>query len=613
MIHDHLVEQLVLEGVADSAVISRAIRSRQSHGGSLAQHLALHGVLPSNLVAEYFARKYHLERVELMALDQVGMDVWSMLPVEVISEAGLVPLSRESQRTLIAGWIDPTEPGRIEEAEFFSGYVVEPRILSLVEFSALFERLSGYPWRVSWQELASNERLVEHLRDDRTRIFGWLDELAVAESDIEPASLQPQLKATVSPRQTMTSEEAIVARGDAYSLVDLVPDGDGSAEIRLEQVLPPDSMKVRSEAMPTEPSVRQRERSRNPTPTEVNVDTRAREEHEFLSTSLPVGQVSVARPARSGPSRDTMDESMMSSSGSRPHAPRMATRPSPAHQPASVPPPVATRTGDSESTQASLTTGTFQVPTAEMIERKRGDQKAKTAQPYYSPPTSGESAPTASDSDPEESLELAEVPSAPASRRPVMTTGSLRVAGLGSFGRPTRIFDSTGQALGVTRAAFRTVVKGLDASDAREDIAREIIEGLSLIFSSAILLTIRRPGFVVWRANQWEGSPLVAGSSVDLEEGSLWARIVNEGVAYRGRLPDQDPLRGIMRAPLGLDTLVAPLTMNRRTIALLVLDGGAKGELPGIGAQFEPFDASVTGAFRRMILNKKRPPQWHNS
>ncbi len=609
MSHERLVLRLALEGVADTTVMSRAIRSRQSHGGSLAQHLVVHGVLASELVAEYFARKYRLQRVELEALDRVSLDVWSMLPVEVIAESGLLPLSRESQRTLIAGWVDPTEPGRIEEAEFFSGYVLEPRILSMVEFSALFERLSGRPWRVSWEELAAWERGLDHQFAERARIFEWLDELMVAETEIEPASLQSRANPTVSPRQTMTSEEASVAGGEAYLLADVVPDGDGSAEIRLDQVRPPEQMLSDG---PASVAARHQERPGRSLPTDESVDARAREAREFLATSLPAGHEVVVRPGRDGSLSDTVDESIITNS-LRPHAPRMVTRPSPAHQPAPAPPPIAHSNDDTESVKASLTTGAFQVPTAEMIERKRVDQQAKSAQPYYRSEVAELQRPVSERKVEADVSSVAALPTSQVPRRVVMTTGSLRVDGPGSFGRPSRIFESTGQALGVTRAAFRTVVKGLDASDAREDIAREIIEGLSLIFSSVILLTIRRPGFIVWRANQWSGSPLVAGSSLELDEDSLWARVVNDGVAFRGCLPDDDRLRELMVAPLGADTIVTPLTMNRRTISLLVLDGGARGELPGLTGQFEPFDASVTGAFRRMILNKKRPPQWQTT
>jgi hypothetical protein len=587
---------LALDGIATEQMVQRAIRSRESHGGSLALHFVLHGVLPGELVAEYFARRYRLRRAQPLDLELNGSDVLTMLPLEVIAEAGLIPLMRQADRKLLVGWVDPTEPGRIEEAEFFSGHVVEPLVITAHEMARSFERMTGNPWRVSLHEL-------EQLRpgdaacdpDARPRIFEWLDLVAMVEADIQPGVNSSGSVSAAIPRQQNTSEEASVASGVAGSPVRPAGYDDLSMEIRLT-----DYVTARDAAVADSP------RSQTVTPADDNRVISVKEEHEFLSTSLPQSGSVLVRPSAVA-IRDNDEEPREDGLGSKPTV-QIPSLPSLRPTPESIAPPVAEPTAD--PLNPSLTTGTFLVPSPEMLAQKRVSRPETDVQPYFR--NERQERPTTSSP-----LVVADMPSVPAPsavpRREgsYVSTGSHRHATQGSFGRPARIFEATGPAAGVTRAAFRTVVKGLDVTDERDAIAREIVEGLGLVFATACLMTLKVPGLAIWQLSQWEGSPLVIGRRFDMPDDSLWARVTSEGVAFRGRIPDEDPMRRILRGRLGNDSIVMPLAMNRRTIAVLLLDGATRGDLPGLAGQFEPFDAAVTGAFRRMILNRKRP-QWHN-
>ena len=93
-----------------------------------------------------------------------------------------------------------------------------------------------------------------------------------------------------------------------------------------------------------------------------------------------------------------------------------------------------------------------------------------------------------------------------------------------------------------------------------------------------------------------------------VDEG-FWQRVRTEQLTFRGALLPDDPLRVLIGRELGSDTLVLPLVMNRRTVAILVLDNGRYQQLPSCGGLFKPFDEAITGALRRMIITNKRP-QW---
>ena len=94
------IETLLAAGFATQAMIDRAIRSRVSHGGSLASHLVLHGVLPDILVARWFARRYQMPLASDADLNRVSSELAGLLPDEMVYEAGLLPLRRSGERSL---------------------------------------------------------------------------------------------------------------------------------------------------------------------------------------------------------------------------------------------------------------------------------------------------------------------------------------------------------------------------------------------------------------------------------------------------------------------------------------------------------------------------------
>jgi hypothetical protein len=142
-----------------------------------------------------------------------------------------------------------------------------------------------------------------------------------------------------------------------------------------------------------------------------------------------------------------------------------------------------------------------------------------------------------------------------------------------------------------------------------EAIAREIVESLGIVFANVMLLHPRMPQLQVWDASLRRGSPRLVGSEIEMADGGFWQRIRTEQLTFRGALLPDDPLRLLLGRELGNDTLIVPLNMNRRTVAILVLDNGRDQALPSFGGLFKGFDEAVTGAFRRMIMTNKRP-QW---
>jgi hypothetical protein len=560
------IETLLAAGFATQAMLDRAIRSCVSNGGSLAVHLVLQGVLPDALVARWFARRYQMPLALDADVDRVSTEIARLLPDEVVYEAGLLPLCRWTERSLVVGWVDPTEPGRVEEAEFFSGYTILPHVMTAFQMATAFERVWQRSWKVPSAELLAAKRRQAATVFAAEQLFDWLDLLVTLELQVEQS------------RQSAPASTTAVDANDPMS---------GPAHGRT------------FESRPSGSALR---RSRFETTDEEAVFSRD------VASELPV-RVDHAGDV-SGAARDT------------------ETVREPVKPPIPQPPvKVSDQTEDNESIKASLITGMFRAPTAEQIELEQARRRLQQLPHYRRSERSGALPSISADTDSHRSDEAHYPPPsalAPGNSvgRPrqvtpasTLTTGSYAAAiplpvSSGTFHQlPARIFDASGPAQGPVRAAFRSAVKGLNACGSREAIAREIVQSLGIVFDNVLLLQPRLPHLQVWDASLRIGNPRLVGREFEMVDDGFWQRVRIEQLTFRGALLPDDPLRVLIGRELGSDTLVLPLVMNRRTVAILVLDNGRYQQLPSCGGLFKPFDEAITEALRRMIITNKRP-QW---
>ena len=521
------IETLLAAGFATQAMIDRAIRSRVSHGGSLASHLVLHGVLPDILVARWFARRYQMPLASDADLNRVSSELAGLLPDEMVYEAGLLPLRRSGERSLVVGWVDPTEPGRVEEAEFFAGYTVTPHVMTAFQMATAFERVWQRSWKIRSADLLVAQRHQAAAGFSGERLFDWLDLLVTLEREV-----------------------------------------------------------ARERVASSEPPVR-------------------------VGVHAPGPADAAVAAAVGAPRRMVLDMD-----------PPIPSPPIP-----SPPVKASEQAADDESIKASLITGMFRAPTAEQIELEQARRRLQHLPHYRRSERSGSLQSISADTDshrpsdgdyPPSSMTSAEnSPGRPRQLTPVstFTTGSYAAAiplpvSSGTFHQlPARIFDATGPAQGPVRAAFRSAVKGLNACGSREAIAREIVESLGIVFANVLLLQPRLPHLQVWDASLRKGTARLVGAEFEMVDEGFWQRIRIEQLTFRGALLPDDPFRLLIGRELGNDTLVLPLTMNRRTVAILVIDNGRDQALAACGGLFKPFDEAITGALRRMIMTNKRP-QW---
>jgi hypothetical protein len=198
-------------------------------------------------------------------------------------------------------------------------------------------------------------------------------------------------------------------------------------------------------------------------------------------------------------------------------------------------------------------------------------------------------------------------PSAPV-RMPILPT--LGVAEQrhheGSFASPSEIFRRSAAASVATRAAFRQAIRGLEIAMSRDDVGLELTNSLLLAVPNVSLYSLRVPRAVIWQVASRRGPATLPGLAFPMEEGSVWHQCAQHGTAYRGRIPPTDPGFRLLGREMGEDSIVVPLMMKARTVALLLLDSGYEPGLPGMKGQWEPLHRAISEAFRRAILQRKR-------
>jgi hypothetical protein len=204
-----------------------------------------------------------------------------------------------------------------------------------------------------------------------------------------------------------------------------------------------------------------------------------------------------------------------------------------------------------------------------------------------------------------------------AAERRRATTGGVAVPSLassvtipeaGRFGSASELYAAADNPDAATEAAYHAAITGVGEARTRDDVARQLVDALSLVYPTSLVLSLRAPHMVVWDVQSLVGAPRLVGARFEIAEGSLWQRVTEEPIAYLGPLPAADPLRRLLMGACGEQTLLLPVTLNRRPVSVLVMMSGDGRPLPVAGDAAEALARAVGKAFNRVILRTKREP-----
>ena len=653
----NLGDRLVSAGLVSSDDLARACTTALNAGAAaIGTRLVLLGVLQDEDLADFVAGESETPRA---TIDELAgcIEVFDVLPFEVIYDSAVIPIRFDEDNRLVVGVLDPSESAALEEAQFFAGLELALRVLSLSQFATEFERVSRVPWSVPAEELRSLRRPIgesrHELDHDLRKLFASVTtssshSLSVESSDGEAPAVE------VVRREWAAAESGL---GPSDIRVEAVSDDEPLSDIvELTPVASRDSsVSARIEVSSSQLEVVE-ELTGTPVPTvEISVSVSGNLE-AILASEVEV------EPVKDMEDIEDDEEIIDLVQGSASKAvselvDERARRAAPTPDVEAV--PVRSNTDQQVAIEPAVTETIrmlepeSQVDLHRLLDDQKGDGRRRDGHPTPArslesavsrggnrgeqrTPATSVSAVLASETS-QPSMRLTEASASGLGRpvrlqmattgmqatvvsrspegsrrasqltpRPIPTVGEYLGSDLsGSFGTLSEAIDTLGPAAPATTAAIQLTLAGLDEADARDEVARELVETLSLVYPTVLVLRLKLPRLVVWEGVLSTGGAQPNGFAFEVQEGSVWQRVAGEGLVFAGTLPTDGPLRRELPRALGTGTLVVPLQMGGRIVGVLVLDGGVTGRLEPPGTELRTLCDGFEVALRRVIMKRK--------
>ena len=652
---DRLIEAGLVS--ADDVVRASATSAVGAASASIGTRLVLLGALQDEALADFHATESGVPRG---STDELAgcVEVFDMLPFEVVYDSAVLPIRFDEEERLVAGVLDPSASASLEEAQFFAGLELDLRVLSLSQFATEFERISRVPWRVPGEELRSLRRQIGESRDeldhDLRKLFASVStssayplttevlddaaaaiELVVREGSlsdsmassairVEVLSEDEELGDVVELTPVHSKESSIFARIEVSSgqlevveefgttplpIVEIGVSQSGSLEavvtageehaagIEVEAVdeLEPDEEIIElvrsSSSTPVRDPIPEKRRQIAPTHEVDVVEVRSITDQQIAAEPPVTETIRMLEPGSQAELHRMLDVSEAVS-------PEREAHPTPARTLESA----VSRSGD-RGEQRTPATSVSAVLASEISQPAMrltdGSSSGMGRRVRPQALTTGMQAIVPSRS-PEVGRASQLTP------RPIPTVGEYLGSDLsGRFSTLAEAIDELGPAADATTAAIRLTMAGLEEAQARDEVARELVETLSLVYPTVLVLRLKLPKLVVWEGVLSTGGTQPNGFSFEVQDGSVWQKVAGEGLVFAGTLPADGPLRKELPRALGTGTLVAPLLMGGRTVGVLVLDGGVTGRLEPPGDELRTLCDRFDVALRRVIMRRK--------
>jgi type IV pilus assembly protein PilB len=143
-----IAELLVRGGVINREQLNESLDRQKKNSSSLVQELVRLGYITEDKLADFFAKQFGIEKVELDS-GQIPDAVFTLVPVQLIQKHQLIPLKLTGS-TLTVAMSDPTDLAAVNEVKFMTGYGVRVVSASASKIKSILEQRFG---SVSYEEV----------------------------------------------------------------------------------------------------------------------------------------------------------------------------------------------------------------------------------------------------------------------------------------------------------------------------------------------------------------------------------------------------------------------------------------------------------------------------
>lgn len=183
--------------------------------------------------------------------------------------------------------------------------------------------------------------------------------------------------------------------------------------------------------------------------------------------------------------------------------------------------------------------------------------------------------------------------------------GRATAASDGIYGPASTVVDRMGHPSAFVRSVVRNMLRAFQSAATTDELMLELAEGLGLIYPITVVLSVRAGQLHVWQASLYRGPREILARRFEYEAVEPWDRVISEGLAFRGRLAPRDPLREMLGRDLSRDTLLFPIAIRGRAVAVVALDAGYEGELTPAGGQYEAVEGGINDALVRILRTRR--------
>ena len=121
-----VAELLAKGGIVSREQLSEAYKKEKENNSSLSKEVVRLGFTTEEVLAEFLAKQFGIECVELLAAD-IDDAVFSVVPPQIVQKHQVIPIKLVGSSLTIA-IADPTDLVAINEVKFVTGYGVRPVI-----------------------------------------------------------------------------------------------------------------------------------------------------------------------------------------------------------------------------------------------------------------------------------------------------------------------------------------------------------------------------------------------------------------------------------------------------------------------------------------------------
>lgn len=535
---------MVEEGLLSREALERAVSRKERDGGSLALNLVLEGAVDEGTLVHFYAERYSLPTADESQLQNIDDETFSLIPLEIAYDSGIIALYCQDETHLAVGLVDPSDRGLIAEATFFSGYTLVQHLITVSQMARHFARLTKQPWKIA---AAEAEALARQSVPPQQAVHGLLEQTEAIDQHLE-AALEADLDEVYYPNQPLDfgdgRQEDVSSTGQ-FLITDDAAEGVSRIHIQAPE-----------------------EGEQGTSPVVVDMHE-FQQEHgdtdEYLAVSETATASSPANPFR----RADITKQVAVSMGLGEQDPAAEESPKVIE-------------GHAETATGRVTVLGVNLD----VNRTTGEHKAMV--PVVSSRRSqfGERPKTS-------------VPSVP-------VQGPLSSDVAKSCRLLTLLGTTLGADDPLVAGIVKGISVALNEVKERDQLGDAVVRGLGSVYQTAALMTLNGPRAVIWRAvDKGKPSEALAGTTITLRAGGVLHRIAQERQFFFGPLPAESNLREAVDNPHAHPVLVAPIELRGKTIILLYIDAGSS-DFPSPGPAVEKLLVDISKGLERVILLRKR-------